>query len=93
MQVKLAVGRTAQQKGNMAHIHDLEWEVGSRRIICMYDSCEFVMDAKEIIALVGNHAAQQSVHPTDGILRAQQQLSPTKSGTAHDPNLGKPISG
>ena len=38
-------------------------------------------------------SAQQSVHPTDGILRAQQQLSPTKSGTAHDPNLGKPISG
>ena len=45
----------------------------------------------ERIAQLG--AAQQSVHPTDGILRAQQQLSPTKSGTAHDPNLGKPISG
>ena len=45
----------------MAHTHDLEWEVGSRRIICMYDGCDFVMEEKDIIAIIGNHAAQQSV--------------------------------
>ena len=43
----------------MAHTHDLEWEVGSKRIICMYDDCNFVMEEKDIIAIIGNHAAQQ----------------------------------
>ena len=45
----------------MAHTHDLEWEVGSKRIICMYDGCDFVMEEKDIIAIIGNHAAQQCV--------------------------------
>ena len=48
----------------MAHTHDLEWEVGSRRIICMYDGCDFVMEEKDIIAIIGNHTAQQSVERT-----------------------------
>ena len=68
MQVKLAVGRLRPKGNNMAHTHDLEWEVGSRRIICMYDGCDFVMEEKDIIAIIGNHAAQQSVQPTSGRL-------------------------
>ena len=48
----------------MAHTHDLEWEVGSKRIICMYDDCNFVMEEKDIIAIIGNHAAQQNMHLT-----------------------------
>ena len=47
----------------MAHTHDLEWEVGSKRIICMYDGCDFVMEEKDIIAIIGNHAAQQTFAP------------------------------
>ena len=50
----------------MAHKHDLEFQAGSKRIICMYDDCDFVMEEKDIIALVGA-CVRPTLHvPDDG---------------------------
>jgi hypothetical protein len=59
----------------MAHQHELEFQAGSKRIICMHSDCDFVMEQKDIIALVGL-CIRPTLHvPDDGDSPASEILS------------------
>lgn len=61
----------------MAHVHELEFEGTSKRIICVNDDCNFCVEPHEILEIVGKCAVQPSVQADDATRTPTTELTIT----------------